>query len=1337
MKKNHRGTLSKRVLSFLLLFTLCFTTLFGMKAVNAAGSNYDVTPPVVEKVSMTKNGEALTASDQLHLGDSVDVMVQCYDAESEVESVSVGFNSGSINLTFDSKNEKGASIYKGTYKISSYHSSSSLDVTFVNVTDEYGNQSTNFTCGDTCTIVDPYVNPNPGTGMPSFGLVQKVIVDKSSVQPGEQVKISVYPDKDYHFSSSATIDAVLSCSISDAGDDLGRKSVTLQYDEKEMCFTGNFIVNQAMVPGQWYLDYYSFNVYNGQGDVSYLYCTMGTSSSGLLLIKNENYKPITVKQSFNRKSNYTDRDITAGDKVTYQITSPFDSNENISGSITLQGYGVSNTFDTTSVNAPLVYNSKTNGYEYTLEITDKFYPCEWRISKIQFRDDQQLDVNLSSTGLKDEYFNVRQKNTFEVMTGSVSLNLTYLDKDKNKKTVVVSKDHVPNRSYSYKDILEENKVNVDLEECGYTLMGIHDSIYNRDVDLDDTIIFDYNAQSKVIYAKANYQECDYVSFNMQKSYFQEITYPESSKTFKNWNTDYSYNGFNENVIVVKKGMTVGEYVDQNIDKPEKISDFEFVKWSYANTIYSENEFRSKKLADINSLQLIATYNKPIVGISYNGSGPAISGYSTTYIAVDEDTTYGEILANDEFGKNYKHEEALGFIGWTNPKVINSPFYLGGAVTYNANEKVTEPYSTISVQAQYSNYRVQLSVTEKSEFGRYYSRSESMIVPNGDTISLPTEIKDYKNIKWTSYMGYIDGSFSSGSISDADNVVVNGFMNITGYGDYTGKRYNFSPGYSPSRDYTYPTGTISIGDEKSSDLISDNSFDIYSNNKIVANITSDDEDSHETTVYYYVSDSQLSKDNLDELFYNDKMQPVDASNKIVVDAEGQNVIYMMIRDFAGHATCISSHGFTIDKTAPAIGLDNNKTYEGTTKFSVTDANLKEVTVDGKEVKASNGVYTLTVKEGTKQVVKATDKAGNISSTTVIVNPEKVVHVHDFNVQIISEKYLAKAPTCTEPAEFYYACSCGEKSDKTYIYGEVLGHDFSSQWTEDVAASTEAVGSKSHHCSRCDAKADVTEIPMVQKPVPATPTKVVPAVTSGNAVPQTSQNTTVVNQPVKEVIPMKEEKVAEVVTELETAKKGEAVKVQMDDATVISKDILKKAQETGVSVVLEMKGYSWTIDASKIKASDLADINLEVNFNTEIIPSKAVEKLAGGNPVQEISLTHEGDFGFAATLSFNLGSEYKDKFGNLYWYDSAGKMVFIDSGLIDEDGNVDLTFSHASDYAIVMKDTDDSKAILSDSATGSSDTETVSASNNMTRYIMILIVIAVVAIGTIFIVRKRRK
>ncbi len=152
--------------------------------------------------------------------------------------------------------------------------------------------------------------------------------------------------------------------------------------------------------------------------------------------------------------------------------------------------------------------------------------------------------------------------------------------------------------------------------------------------------------------------------------------------------------------------------------------------------------------------------------------------------------------------------------------------------------------------------------------------------------------------------------------------------------------------------------------------------------------------------------------------------------------------------------------------------------------------------------------------------------------------------------------------------------------------------------------------------------------------------------------------------------------------------------MAGATVIPKEILEAAKGKNNEIVLNMGGYSWTVNGTDIAATDLKSIDLKVVMDTDNIPGRIIQALAGDHPVQQLSLVHQGDFGFKATLTVNVGNEHAGKFGNLYYHDSAGKLVFIDAGEIAPGGNVSLTFSHASDYMIVMSNQKMSQANVPD-------------------------------------------
>ena len=69
------------------------------------------------------------------------------------------------------------------------------------------------------------------------------------------------------------------------------------------------------------------------------------------------------------------------------------------------------------------------------------------------------------------------------------------------------------------------------------------------------------------------------------------------------------------------------------------------------------------------------------------------------------------------------------------------------------------------------------------------------------------------------------------------------------------------------------------------------------------------------------------------------------------------------------------------------------------------------------------------------------------------------------------------TCTVNGSYdsvIYCSICTAKISSEAKAIDKLGHDYSTEWTEDVAPTCTTVGSKSHHCSRCDDKADVTEV-----------------------------------------------------------------------------------------------------------------------------------------------------------------------------------------------------------------------------------------------------------------------
>lgn len=177
---------------------------------------------------------------------------------------------------------------------------------------------------------------------------------------------------------------------------------------------------------------------------------------------------------------------------------------------------------------------------------------------------------------------------------------------------------------------------------------------------------------------------------------------------------------------------------------------------------------------------------------------------------------------------------------------------------------------------------------------------------------------------------------------------------------------------------------------------------------------------------------------------------------------------------------------------------------------------------------------------------------------------------------------------------------------------------------------------------------------------------------------------------------------IVEQIQQAPAGSSVNVMMEDTTVVTKDILNAAKGKDVDVVLTMDGYSWTINGKDI--DEVKDVDLKVIMDTKNIPDEKIAALAGDKKTKQLTLAYDGEFGFTAELNINVGKDYAKQYGNLYWYNND-KLTFVDAGLVDENGNLSLTFNHASDYVIVFdKEAHDKKAA---SSTQTGDTTTMMA------------------------------
>ena len=159
-----------------------------------------------------------------------------------------------------------------------------------------------------------------------------------------------------------------------------------------------------------------------------------------------------------------------------------------------------------------------------------------------------------------------------------------------------------------------------------------------------------------------------------------------------------------------------------------------------------------------------------------------------------------------------------------------------------------------------------------------------------------------------------------------------------------------------------------------------------------------------------------------------------------------------------------------------------------------------------------------------------------------------------------------------------------------------------------------------------------------------------------------------------------------SQLDAAKSGETVTVAMNGTTVVPKDIFDSIKGEDVTLVLDMeKGLSW-----KINGKDITDAAGDIDFGVIIgadagksIPVDVINNVTKERYSMNLSLAYDGEFGFTARLTINMEAKNTGLYANLFYYnEQTGKLEFVSAGLIDADGNVELEFTHASDYTVVI-------------------------------------------------------
>lgn len=419
------------------------------------------------------------------------------------------------------------------------------------------------------------------------------------------------------------------------------------------------------------------------------------------------------------------------------------------------------------------------------------------------------------------------------------------------------------------------------------------------------------------------------------------------------------------------------------------------------------------------------------------------------------------------------------------------------------------------------------------------------------------------------------------------------------------------------------------------------------------------------------------------------------------------------------------------------------YEGDTYC--TDCNKllstgKELAALGHDYKATVTKQPTTTEEGIRTY---TCTRCNSSYTESIAKLPEEKHTHNYTGSITKEA------TCTEAGVRTYTCSCGDSYTENI---PATGHSYVSKVTK--AATTTEEGIMTYTCSKCghsytqpiakiksdDSNKDNGS--QNQKPQSGTDNG------NQNQKPQPDtdngkDNGTSIKPYIKD--DSGKEGWDVIKPQLEEAKAGDTVTVAMNGTTVVPKDVIDSIKGKDTTLVLDMgNGLSW-----KIYGKDITDAAGDIDFDVTVgadagksIPVDVINNVTGERSSLNLTLAYDGEFGFTATLTVNMESKNAGLYANLFYYnEQTGELEFISAGQIDADGNVELEFTHASDYTIVV----DARIMSDNGQADNKSDETIPAPKtddstskyawNNTIIIIIGICIILIVFGAVFYVRKK--
>lgn len=177
-------------------------------------------------------------------------------------------------------------------------------------------------------------------------------------------------------------------------------------------------------------------------------------------------------------------------------------------------------------------------------------------------------------------------------------------------------------------------------------------------------------------------------------------------------------------------------------------------------------------------------------------------------------------------------------------------------------------------------------------------------------------------------------------------------------------------------------------------------------------------------------------------------------------------------------------------------------------------------------------------------------------------------------------------------------------------------------------------------------------------------------------------------------LSKDKITAAVDAITKAAEKTPVMVEMDNATIISKEILNAARDKDVDVTFNTTNANWTINGKSISSKDIEDTSIKLTRESGSVKEPSLSNAVGKRTVETLAFENKKAFGFDADVKLAVNSDIKNnkavfiqKKDSDYTYKSSsvikdnsfsldinngddGYIVYGDNGDLNNNGKIDL-------------------------------------------------------------------